>query len=308
MKKIAFIYPGQGSQSVGMGISVLESYKEAGAVFKKASELAGYDVRALCEEGPIEKLSMTQYTQPALYTVEAAITDVLRAGGIEPCFAAGHSLGEFSAWYAAGVYSFEDGFMLVSERGRLMNVADPDGKGAMSAVIGLKYDEVREVCDSVDGMVVVANINSPLQIVISGEKSSVSEAGELLKERGAKLVLPLNVSGAFHSPMMKVVKEKFAMVLEKIAVSDARIPVYSNVSGSPVTEAGEIKKAIIQQLTPSVRWTETIYNMRRDGVEEACEIGPGNILAGLIKRTDDSLMVTSVSDAKSIRGVLNEAA
>ena len=308
MKKIAFIYPGQGSQSVGMGISVLESYKGAGAVFKKASELAGYDVRALCEEGPIEKLSMTQYTQPALYTVEAAITDVLKAEGIETFLVAGHSLGEFSAWYAAGVYSFEDGFMLVSERGRLMNGADPDGKGAMSAVIGLKYDEVREVCDSVDGMVVVANINSPLQIVISGEKSSVSEAGELLKERGAKRVLPLNVSGAFHSPMMKVVKEKFAMVLEKITVSDARIPVYSNVSASPVTEAGEIKKAIIQQLTSSVRWTETIYNMRRDGVEEACEIGPGNILAGLIKRTDDSLMVTSVSDAKSIQGILNEAA
>ena len=221
---------------------------------------------------------------------------------------AGHSLGEFSAWYAASVYSFEDGFMLVSERGRLMNGADPDGKGAMSAVIGLKYDEVREVCDSVDGIVVVANINSPLQMVISGEKSSVIEAGELLKERGAKRVLPLNVSGAFHSPMMKVVKEKFDMVLEKITVSDARIPVYSNVSASPVTEAGEIKKAIIQQLTSSVRWTETIYNMRRDGVEEACEIGPGNILAGLIKRTDDSLMVTSVSDAKSIQGILNEAA
>ncbi len=308
MKKTAFIYPGQGSQSLGMGISVLEAFEETEKIFKKATELAGYDMLSLCREGPLEKLSRTRYTQPALYTVEAAITDVLKTRGIKPSIVAGHSLGEFCAWYTAGAYSFEDGFMIVSERGRLMDSADPDGNGSMSAVIGLDYDVVSEVCDSVDGTVVVANRNSPLQIVISGEKHAIAKASEILNERGAKRVIPLQVSGAFHSPMMESVKEGFASVIEDITVSDAQIPVYSNVSALPVTEADEIKNAMIHQLTSPVRWTETIYNMIDDGVEKAYEVGPGNVLAGLVKRTDDRLGVKSVSDSPSIMEVLNEEA
>lgn len=308
MKKFAFIYPGQGSQSVGMGKSVWETFKEAERIFDKASELAGYDMLSLAADGPVTKLSRTLYTQPALFTVEAAITDVLTAKGIKPSIVAGHSLGEFSAWYTAGVYSFEDGFFLVSERGRIMDSADPDGNGTMAAVIGLDYNVVRDVCDSVDGIVVVANYNSPQQIVISGEKDAVTKAGEILNERRAKRVLSLNVSGAFHSPMMENVKDEFASVVEKISISDAQLPVYSNVSASPVTDAREIRKTMVEQLTSPVRWTETIYNMIGNGVEEAFEIGSGNVLAGLVKRTDDRLKVKPVSDSSSLMEVLNERA
>ena len=308
MKKFAFIYPGQGSQSVGMGKSVWETFKEAERIFDKASELAGYDMLSLCADGPVTKLSRTLYTQPALFTVEAAITFVLTAKGIKPSIAAGHSLGEFGAWYTAGVYSFEDGFFLVSERGRIMDSADPYGNGTMAAVIGLDYNVVLDVCDSVDGVVVVANYNSPQQIVISGEKDVVTKAGEILNERGAKRVLSLNVSGAFHSPMMENVKDEFASVVEKISISDAQLPVYSNVSASPVTDAREIRKTMVEQLTSPVRWTETIYNMIGNGVEEAFEIGSGNVLAGLVKRTDDRLKVKPVSDSSSLMEVLNERA
>ena len=306
MKKKAFIYPGQGSQSIGMGISVSGAFKEAGGIFKKASELAEYDMLSLCAEGPVEKLSRTLYTQPALYTVEAAITEVLKAHGIEPSICAGHSLGEFSAWFAAGVYSFEDGFMLVSERGRLMDSADPDNRGTMAAIIGLDYENVEKTCRSVDGTVIVANINSPLQMVISGEKDAVAQAGEILKEQGAKRVVQLKVSGAFHSPLMESVRDSFASAVEKINIFDARIPVYSNVTASPVTDAGEIRKCMVQQLTSPVRWTDTIGNMISDGIKEAFEVGPGNVLSGLIKRTDDRLAVVSVSDSQSVTEVLDE--
>ncbi len=308
MKKTVFIYPGQGSQSVGMGISIFETFDEARKIFEKATELAGYDILSLCREGPFEKLSRTLYTQPALYTVETAITDVLKAKSVIPSTVAGHSLGEFSAWYAAGVYSFEDGFLLVSERGRLMDSADPEGKGTMSAVIGLNKEIVCEVCESVEGIVVVANYNSPQQIVISGEKKAVIQAGEILIKRGAKSVVPLKVSGAFHSPMMESIKDKFASVVEKITVNDAEIPVYSNVSASPVTGADEIRKSMINQLISPVKWTETIYNMVGDGVEKAYEVGPGNVLAGLVKRTDEKFKIKSVFDSPSIMEVLNEEA
>jgi [acyl-carrier-protein] S-malonyltransferase len=263
---------------------------------------------SLCADGPVAKLSRTLYTQPALFTVEAAITEVLKKRGVVPSCVAGHSLGEFSAWYTAGVYSFDEGFFLVSERGRIMDNADPEGDGTMAAVIGLNYDVVRDVCDSFDGIVVVANYNSPQQIVISGEKKAVTDAGEILNERGAKRVLPLNVSGAFHSPMMEKAKDEFASVVEKISISDAKIPVYANVSALPVTDAAEIKKTMVEQLTSPVRWTDTIYNMINDGVEAAYEIGSGNVLAGLIKRTDERLSVKTVSDSSSLTEVFNERA
>ena len=189
-----------------------------------------------------------------------------------------------------------------------MDSADPDGNGTMAAVIGLDYNVVRDVCDSVDGVVVVANYNSPQQIVISGEKDTVTKAGEILNERGAKRVLSLNVSGAFHSPMIENVKDEFASVVEKISISDAQLPVYSNVSASPVTDAGEIRKTMVEQLTSPVRWTETIYNMIGNGIGEAYEIGSGNVLAGLVKRTDDRLKVKPVSDSSSLTEVLNERA
>ncbi|MFC1538538.1 ACP S-malonyltransferase [Candidatus Latescibacterota bacterium] len=304
----AFIYPGQGSQTLGMGKSVWETFEEAGKIFDKASEIAGYDMRSLCADGPIEKLSSTLYTQPALFTVEAAITEVLKAHSITPSVVAGHSLGEFGAWYAAGVFGFEDGFHLVSERGRIMDNADPEGKGTMTAIIGLDSNTVREVCESVNGIVVVANYNSPQQVVISGEKSAVSTAGELLDERGAKRVVPLNVSGAFHSPLMNDAKEAFVSVVENTPITDAQIPVYSNVTASKITYAVTIKEIMVKQLTSSVRWTETILNMIDDGIMQAYEIGSGNVLAGLTKRINAGFEVKSVSDATSLTEVLNETA
>ncbi len=199
-----------------------------------------------------------------------------------------------------------EGFRLVSERGNLMENADPDGVGTMSAVLGLPHDKVEEVCNGINGTVVVANINSPLQIVISGEKSAVEKAGNILKERGAKRVMPLKVSGAFHSPMMENTRDKFAAVVDSISLSDALIPVYTNISAKPVTGIDEIRKAMVQQLVSSVLWTDTVNNIISDGVCEAFEIGPGNVLGGLAKRIDDTLKVLSVSNASKILEVVNE--
>ncbi|MCE5249231.1 ACP S-malonyltransferase [bacterium] len=304
MNKTAFLYPGQGSQTVGMGVSLISSFPEAADVFEQASSLAGYDMAALCSGGPVEKLSRTLYTQPALYTVEAAITGILLSGGTEPAAVAGHSLGEFSAWFAAGVYDFGDGFRLVSERARLMDSADPEGNGTMCAVIGLSAEVVADICSGIDGTVVVANYNSPLQQVISGEKKAVENAGMVLKEHGAKRVLPLNVSGAFHSPLMEKARDSFSESVDTAAVTDARIPVYANVTAAPVTSADQIRQLMVRQMTSPVRWTETVQAMIRDGIEEVYEIGPGNVLAGLIKRIDESLTVRSISDADSLRGIL----
>ena len=304
--KTAFLYPGQGSQVVGMGIDLAEQFPEALAVFDCASALTGYDMYSLCAEGPLEKLSQTRYTQPALYTVEAAITDVLKSMGIKPCIAAGHSLGEFGAWYAAEVYSFEDGFHLVSERGRLMDCVDPDGIGTMSAIIGLSQDVVEDVCKNVEGTVVIANINSPLQIVISGGKKAVKKTGALLKEKGARRVIPLNVSGAFHSPLMEKARREFSEVVGDIAISDAGIPVYTNVSAAPATDTETIREAMVEQLTSPVRWVETIEKIVNKGVRKALEIGPGNVLAGLTKRIDNTLNVQSVSDYSKIMEVVSE--
>lgn len=308
MRYRVFLYPGQGSQMLGMGMSVKDTYPEAAAVFNRASELAGYDMAELCSSGPIEKLSRTLYTQPAMFTVEAAITDVLKAKGMEPDAVAGHSLGEFTAWYAAGVYSFDDGFRLVSERGRLMDGADPEGTGTMAAVIGLDPDVVRDVCSSIEGRVVIANYNSPLQQVISGEKTAVEKAVVALLEKRAKRIVPLNVSGAFHSPLMEKARELMAEMISEMLLSDARIPVFANINASPVTCAGDVRSCMVLQFTSSVRWVETIgaivsEGQRRGAVIELYEVGPGNVLAGLVKRIADEVIVRSVSDVLDIEEV-----
>ena len=308
MRYRVFLYPGQGSQALGMGVSVRDAYPEAAAVFEQASELAGYDMAELCSSGPLEKLSRTLYTQPALFTVEAAITDVLRAKGVKPDAVAGHSLGEFSAWYTAGVYGFGDGFRLVSERGRLMDGADPEGRGTMAAVIGLDPDVVRDVCSSIEGQVVVANYNSPQQQVISGEKTAVEKACAALSEKGAKRVLPIKVSGAFHSPLMETARERFAMAIDGIFLSDARIPVFANILASPVIRAGDIRSCMVRQLTGSVRWIETIEAIMKEGQRQGAdmelyEVGPGYVLSGLVKRIAEGVAVRSISDISGIEEV-----
>lgn len=308
MMKPVYLFPGQGSQSTGMGTALAETYPEAADIFKRAGELAGYDVLALCAEGPAEKLSRTLYTQPALFTVEAAIVEILRARGMEPSAAAGHSLGEYGAWYAAGVYDFESGFALVSERARLMDGADPEGKGAMAAVIGLDETIVREACETIDGTVVIANLNSPGQMVISGERSAIDHVTPILKERGAKRVLPLPVSGAFHSPLMAKARDEFAEAAGRTKLFDARCPVYANVTARPVTSAEEIRGLMVRQLTSSVRWIEIVRAMASDGYASGWETGPGNVLTGLVKRTVDTFEVRPVSEPAHIAEVSHETA
>jgi [acyl-carrier-protein] S-malonyltransferase len=294
MKQV-FLYPGQGSQVLGMGVAAADEYPNAAAVFDLASDAAGYDMRALCAEGPIEKLSRTRYTQPAMFTVEVALTEILRDAGITPDCVAGHSLGEFAAWYAAGVYTFEDAFRLVSERGRLMDEADPEGRGAMAAVIGPDRDIVEEACTETEGVVVLANLNAPGQFIISGEKTAVEHAGDLLMARGARRVLPLKVSGAFHSPLMKGIREEFARMVADTPLDDAEIPVFANVTAQPVTDAGEIARLMVEQLTSPVRWIDIVAALVADGVERGIEVGPGNVLAGLVKRMN-AFPVVNVAD------------
>ena len=308
MPNTVFIYPGQGSQALGMGVATAEAFPAAADIFRRASDLAGYDMLQLCAEGPADQLSRTLYTQPAMFTVEAALTEVLHGKGARPSAVAGHSLGEYGAWYASGALGFEDGFTLVSERGRLMDGADPEGKGTMAAVIGLGEQEVRAAIESISGIVALANLNSPQQQVISGERSAVERAGALLKERGAKRVLLLPVNGAFHSPLMETAKEAFSHAVARVNISDALIPVYSNVTARPVTGAAEIRDLMVLQLTSPVRWTETVRNMAADGAKRAYEIGPGNVLAGLIKRIVETFEVVSVTDPASIGEVANEQA
>ncbi len=303
MKTTAFLYPGQGAQSVGMGIDAVGNFSEAADIFLEASDIVGYDMKAMCAEGPIEKLSQTENTQPAIFTVEAALTTVLSSRGVKPAMTAGHSLGEFGAWFAAGVFSFADGLKLVAERGRLMANADPADIGTMAAIIGLDYDTVAETCASVGDGVVVANINQPAQMVISGIKEDVARAGELLSKKGAKRVMPLKVSGAFHSPLMNSAKEAFTEIVKSVKITSAEIPVYANVTAGPVTDADEIRKLMVEQLTSPVRWIETITAMRADGLENAFEVGPGAVISGLVKRIDRDLSVVSVSDHVSIQEV-----
>ncbi len=308
MMKPVFIFPGQGSQSVGMGVSLAESFPVAADIFKRAGAVAGYDVLALCAEGPAEKLSRTLHTQPALFTVEAAIVDTLRMKGIEPSAAAGHSLGEYGAWYAAGVYDFESGFALVSERARLMDGADPEGRGGMAAVIGLDENLVREICEAAEGTVAVANLNSPGQVVISGERGAIERITPNFKERGAKRVLPLSVSGAFHSPLMADARDAFSVAVARTALSNARCPVYANVTAKPVTRAEDIRELMVNQLTSSVRWMETVRAISADGHSTGWELGPGSVLAGLVKRTVDTFEVRPVSEPAHIAEVSHETA
>jgi [acyl-carrier-protein] S-malonyltransferase len=291
-----------------MGISVKNAFPEASDLFDRASAVCGYDMSALCAEEPAEKLADTRFTQPALYTVESAITTVLKSRRVTPDVVAGHSLGEITAWFAAGVYGFEDGLKLVMERGRLMAGADPDGVGTMAAVIGMSAEQVNEVCAGFDGRVVVANDNSPQQQVISGEKNAVAKASAILSEKGAKRILPLKVSGAFHSPLMAAAKAEFARAVDSTPIGDARIPVFANLSASPVTQAEEIRSCMVEQLTSPVRWTGTIRAIAgaaaSRGIAESeieiLEIGPGTVLAGLVKRIAPELTVHSIQDREGI--------
>lgn len=303
---LVFMFSGQGSQYVGMGKELYENYQSAAEILDNADQIMDFDLKDMIFNGPKEDLNNTKNTQPAIYTVSAMVNAVLAEKGLKPAAAAGHSLGEYSALHAAGVLSFADGLKLVRRRGELMDQADPEGRGTMAAVIGLEDEEVEAVLENVAGIITVANYNSPGQVVISGEVEAVEKAEELLAEKGAKKVIGLSVSGAFHSPLMEPAKKELKNTIEAVEFKDAQIPLIANVKADYVKNSAEIKEALIEQLNNSVRWVETIELFKKDGYQDYVEVGPGRVLKGLMRRIDRSLNAYNVEDEKSLAKTLKK--
>ncbi len=298
--KTALVFPGQGSQTVGMGRDFFETHPEARALFQKADEVLGIDLSRICFEGPESELRETRNTQPAIFLHSLAVLEVLRRSGIEFHGAAGHSLGEYSAYVAAGSLSFEDGLRIVRRRGELMYAAGKERPGTMAAVLGLERTALVVALAEVAGIVVPANYNSPGQIVISGEVEAVGDGMERCKSAGAKRTIPLEVSGAFHSPLMEPALPGLRDSLAAVDVAPALVPVYANASASPVTEPSEIRESLVRQLISPVRWEETIRAMRADGFERFIEVGPGKVLSGLVRACDRNAVTVAVGSIGDI--------
>ena len=307
MKKFAMVFPGQGSQAVGMLADLANEYPVVTETFKQASEALGYDLWNLVQQGPAEELNKTWQTQPALLAASVAIFRVWQEKypQLQPSVMAGHSLGEYSALVCAGVIDFKDAIKLVELRGKLMQQAVPEGTGAMYAIIGLDNEAIINACKQAEqGEVVSAvNFNSPGQVVIAGAKEAVERAAALCKEAGAKRALPLAVSVPSHCALMKPAADQLAVTLEGITLNAPATPVLNNVDVKAETESAEIRTALIRQLYSPVRWTETVEKMAQDGVEVLVEIGPGKVLNGLTKRIVVELQATSVNDVASLDAV-----
>ena len=307
MKKFAMVFPGQGSQTVGMLAELAGDYPIVQETFKQASEVLGYDLWQLVQEGPAEELNKTWQTQPALLTASVAVYRVWQQKypELKPEVMAGHSLGEYSALVCAGVLDFQDAVKLVELRGKLMQQAVPEGTGAMYAIIGLDNDAIINACKQAEqGEVVSAvNFNSPGQVVIAGAKAAVERAAALCKEAGAKRALPLAVSVPSHCALMKQAADQLSVSLESITLKEAGVSVLNNVDVKNEIEADAIRNALVRQLYSPVRWTETVEKMAQNGVEALVEVGPGKVLNGLTKRIVDSLQAVSVNDVKSLDSV-----
>lgn len=300
--QIAFVFPGQGSQSVGMGNALVEAQPALRAVYEEASSVLGYDVAALCFEGPIERLNLTEYTQPALLVSSMAALRALDPMGLMPAAVAGHSLGEYSALVAAGGLTYRDAVAVVQKRGRYMAEAVTPGTGLVAALLGLTGEVVKEVCGEASsmGIVAAANFNSPGQIVIAGEKAAVERAIELAKTKGCKKAIPLPVSVPVHTPLMQKAADRLAADLRMVNWSDLKVPLINNAEAKALTKAREIEASLIRQLPSSVLWEDSIKTMAAMGITRFVEVGPGTVLSGLIKRILPQATTLTVNDPKSL--------
>jgi [acyl-carrier-protein] S-malonyltransferase len=304
MNKLALVFPGQGSQYVGMGKEAREQSQRAAAIFAEADAALGISLTALCENGPEDTLRLTTNAQPAILTTSIAILEWLKEEvSLTPSFVAGHSLGEYSALVAAGAMNFSDAVVAVRARGSYMEEAVPAGEGTMAAVLGMDREILGAICKEVTQAgeaVQLANLNSPGQIVISGSTVGVQKAGEEAKSQGAKRVIPLNVSGPFHSILLKPAAEKLAEKLAALAINDAQVPVVTNVSARAITGSGEIYQSLVDQVFSSVLWEDSVRFMIDQGMDTFIEVGPGNVLSGLIKKIDRNVRAFSIQDMASL--------
>ncbi len=310
MSSIAAIFSGQGSQYVGMTADIIKDFDSAAKTMKQACDIAGFALDEICHNGPAEVLKETRYTQPALFVHEAIIWDLVKDHVPADAFA-GHSLGEYSALYAAGVLSFEDAMKLVVLRGSLMFSAGNTKPGTMFAVIGMSDESVNTLCQelsSEEGIIVPANFNSPGQVVLSGDADYLRLKAPLFKEAGARMVTELQVSGAFHSPLMNSASEELGKAIDSAQFHNPIKPVYPNVTGKPVSDPSELKKLLLEQLTSPVLWAQTLQTMHQHGIVSFKEIGPGKVLQGLVKRTitNSSLVIGGIDTSLDIKSILEK--